>query len=139
MAGLKTKPQDTDPRDFLNSIEDDKKRQDALTVLDLMQDVTGEEPMMWGESIIGYGSYDYHYASGREASWFLVGFSPRKRNLTLYLNAGFDEYDDLLDKLGKHKTGKACLYVNKLADVDLDVLRELVKRSAEHLAGSDST
>ena len=88
---------------------------------------------MWGPSIVGFGSYTYKYASGREGEWPIVGFSPRKRNLTLYIMSGFDEYDALLARLGKYTTGKACLYVNKLADVDMDVLRQLVAASVEHM------
>ncbi|NDJ60850.1 MAG: DUF1801 domain-containing protein [Chloroflexi bacterium] len=103
----------------------------------LMQEVTGEPPVMWG-SIVGFGRYHYRYASGREGDWFLAGFAPRKQNLSLYITAGFDEYGELLEKLGKHKIGKACLYIKKLADVDETVLRELVKRSAEHTAATYS-
>ena len=103
-----------------------------------MREVTGAEPQMWGDSIVGFGSYHYVYASGREGDWPLTGFSPRKRNLTLYIMAGFDEYDELLSRLGKFKTGKSCLYINKLEDVDQEVLAELVKRSAEHVAATNS-
>jgi hypothetical protein len=88
---------------------------------------------MWGDSIVGFGRYRYQYASGREGEWMLVGFAPRKRNLTLYIMSGFDEYDGLLEKLGKHSTGKSCLYINKLEDIDLDVLRELVDKSVQHM------
>ena len=88
---------------------------------------------MWGDSIVGFGHYRYKYASGREEEWMLVGFAPRKRNLTLYIMSGFDEYDDLLGKLGKHSTGKSCLHINKLEDIDMDVLRELVDKSVQHM------
>ena len=88
---------------------------------------------MWGPSIIGFGSYRYKYASGREGEWMLTGFSPRKQNLTLYIMPGFDNYDSLLAKLGKYKTGKSCLYINKLEDVDLSVLEKLVKQSVDHM------
>jgi len=98
-----------------------------------MKEVTGKEPEMWGDSIIGFGSYHYKYASGREGDWFVTGFSPRKQNLTLYIMGGFDNYDVLLGKLGKHKTGKSCLYINKLDDVDMDVLKTLVRASVEHM------
>jgi hypothetical protein len=98
-----------------------------------MKDVTGEEPKMWGQGIVGFGTYHYVYASGREGDWPLAGFSPRKRNLTLYIMAGFKRYDDLMSKLGKYKTGKSCLYINKLDDIDLDVLRELVHHSIEYM------
>lgn len=138
MAELKTKPTDQSVEKFLNGVTNEKKRQDSKAILELMREVTGEEARMWGDSIIGFGSYHYTYKSGREGDWFLTGFSPRKQNLTLYIMAGFDEYDELLDKLGKYKTGKSCLYINKLDDVDTDVLRELVKRSAEHVAETNA-
>lgn len=133
MAELKTKPTDDSVSAFLDNINGDQKRSDSYKILGLMQEVTGEEPRMWGNSIIGFGSYHYTYASGREGDWFLVGFSPRVQALTLYIMAGFDSYDNLLGKLGKYKTGKACLYVNKLADIDQDVLKELVAESVEHM------
>jgi hypothetical protein len=101
-----------------------------------MKEVTGVEPKMWGSSIVGFGDYRYKYASGREGDWFLTGFSPRKQALTLYIFGGFENYDDLLGKLGKFKIGKGCLYVNKIEDINLDVLRELVAKSAEHFAKS---
>ena len=114
-----------------------RRRDDGLVLLDMMREVTGLEPEMWGPSIIGFGSYHYKYDSGREGNMPLIGFSPRSRSLSLYIMSGFDEYDDLLSKLGKHRTGASCLYINKLADVDMDVLRELVSQSVEHMrAGS---
>ena len=129
MAELKTKPNDKSVTDFLNSVENDTKREDSFTILELMKEVTGVEPIMWGDSIIGFGSYHYKYASGREADWFLTGFSPRVQNLTLYIMDGFDEYNALLGKFGKHSTGKSCLYVKRLENIDLDVLREMVEKS----------
>jgi hypothetical protein len=134
MSDLKTRKNEGDVRAFIASVENDRRRADAFTLLDLMQDALGEAPALWGDSIIGFGSYHYQYDSGREGDMPLVGFSPRKQNLAVYIMAGFDQYDALLDKLGKHKTGKACLYINKLADVDQDVLIELVKRAADHMA-----
>lgn len=119
--------------DFLNTVSDERKREDSFSILEMMGDVTGSKPEMWGDSIIGFGSYRYKYASGREGEWFLTGFSPRKQNLTLYIMSGFDEYDELLGKLGKYSTGKSCLYIKKLEDVDQDVLRELVRKSVEHM------
>jgi len=133
MAELKTKRNKGDVEAFLNSVADEKKRQDSFTILELMKKVTGEEPEMWGDSIIGFGNYRYKYASGRESDWFLTGFSPRVQNLTLYIMAGFDEYNQLLGKLGKHSTGKSCLYIKKIEDIDINVLKELVKRSVEHM------
>jgi hypothetical protein len=136
MAELKTKPTDESVEVYLNSIEKDTQRKDSFAILNMMRDVTKTEPVMWGSSIIGFGTYKYRYASGREAEWMKIGFAPRKRNLTLYIMDGFDQYDSLLSKLGKFRTGKACLYINKLEDVDLDVLREMVERSVDHVARS---
>lgn len=133
MAELKTQENDASVDDYLNSVEDEKKRAASFQIKELMEVVTGEEARMWGDSIVGFGHYRYHYASGREGEWMLTGFAPRKRNLTLYIMSGFDEYDDLLQKLGKHSTGKSCLYINKLEDIDLDVLRELVNKSVQHM------
>ncbi|MFW6069290.1 MAG: DUF1801 domain-containing protein [Chloroflexota bacterium] len=133
MSDLKTKPTDESVTAFLDSVEDEKKREDSYAVMDLMREVTGEAPKMWGDSIVGFGSYHYRYESGREGDWFLVGFAPRKRNLSLYIMSGFEEYDDLLDELGKHKTGKSCLYINRMDDVDEDVLRRLVRQSVAHM------
>jgi len=137
MAELKTKLNDASVLDFLNGVEDEQKRQDSFKILEIMQEVTGEEPKMWGSSIIGFGSYHYKYASGREGDWFQTGFSPRKQSLTLYIMSGFEQYEELLGKLGKHSTGKSCLYVKKNADVDLDVLRELIKLSVELVAATN--
>ncbi|MDX2139983.1 MAG: DUF1801 domain-containing protein [Chloroflexota bacterium] len=133
MAELKTKQTETSVDIFLQSVEDEKKRADCLRIMELMREVTGHEPKMWGETMIGFGSYHYKYASGHEGDAMLTGFSPRKQNITLYITAGFEQYADLTSKLGKHKTGKVCLYINKLADVDETVLRELVKASFEHM------
>lgn len=129
MAELKTKVNDASVEAFLNTIEDAKKRQDSFAVLELMKEVTGAEPKMWGSSIIGFGDTHYKYATGREGDWFLTGFSPRKQNLTLYIAGGFDEHAELMQTLGKHKIGKGCLYINKLSDIDQAKLRELIKRS----------
>ena len=138
MAQLKTQPNDKSVIDFLNTVENDTKREDSFAILELMQQVTGSEPIMWGDSIIGFGSYHYKYASGREADWFLTGFSPRVQNLTLYIMSGFEEYDDLLGKLGKHSTGKSCLYIKRLENIDLDVLKELVEKSVAHMKATNA-
>jgi hypothetical protein len=138
MAELKTKPTDASVETFLNSVENEKKRQDSFAVLELMREVTAEEPQMWGTSIIGFGRYHDKYASGSEAEWMLVGFAPRKQALTLYIMSGFEGYDELMANLGKHKTGKSCLYINKLEDVDLDTLRELVRRSVAHMRATNA-
>lgn len=134
MAELKTQQTDASVEDFLNSIHDEKKRQDSFTILELMREVTQTEPKLWGASLVGFGRYHYRYASGHAGDSFLTGFSPRKQNLTLYIMAGFDQYAELLAKLGKYKTGKACLYIKKIEDVDLEVLKELIERSVEHMA-----
>lgn len=133
MAELKTKPNDQDVEAFLNGVEDERKRQACFTVLQIMEQATGAKAKMWGDSIVGFGTYRYKYASGREGEWMLTGFSPRKQNLTLYIMSGFDAYDELLGNLGKYKTGKSCLYINKLADVDIEVLTDLVEQSVQHM------
>ena len=135
MAEIKTQPTDQSVEAFLNTVDNEKKREDSFAILKLMQEVTGAEPRMWGTSIVGFGDYHYKYESGREGDWFVAGFSPRKQNLTLYIMAGFDNYDQLLSRLGKYKTGKSCLYIDKLDDVDMDTLKELVAQSAAHMKG----
>jgi len=129
MAELKTKKTGASVREFLDGITDERKRRDAKAVAAIMKRVTGAPPKMWGPSMVGYGSYHYVYDSGRENDWFLAGFSPRKQALTLYIMSGFKGHDGLMKKLGKHKTGKSCLYINRLDDVDLEVLEQLVTRS----------
>lgn len=129
MAELKTKVNDQPVTAFLDSVADEDRRQDCYTILEIMKKATRAEPKMWGDSIVGFGSYHYTYASGREGDWLLTGFSPRKQNLTLYIMSGFSDFEELLSRLGKHKTGKGCLYIKKLTDVDLAVLEELIDRS----------
>ena len=126
---MKTVPTTASVTAYLGQL-DDAKRQDAETVAAMMEEVTGAPAVMWGSAIVGFGQYHYRYASGREGDFFLTGFAPRKRALTLYIMAGFAAYDALLEKLGKYTVGKSCLYVKRLADVDLDVLRELIEQSA---------
>lgn len=133
MAELKTQANESSVEAYLSTVTDPVRRDDCMRVLALMKDVMGEDPKMWGASIVGFGRYRYRYESGREGEWFVTGFSPRKNNLTLYIMAGFDRYDDLLQRLGKYSTGKSCLYVKRLADVDEAVLRELVAASAKHV------
>ncbi len=133
MSNLKTTRNDGDVRAYLESVANKQRRQDALAMLELMREITGEEAEMWGESIVGFGSYRYRYASGRQGDWFLTGFAPRKQALTLYIMPGFERYEALLAKLGKHKIGKSCLYINKLADVDEDVLKEIIAASVERM------
>lgn len=129
MSDLKTRMNDSSVECFLSSVENEKRREDSFKILEIMKKVTGEEPKMWGDSIVGFGSYHYKYASGREGDWFITGFSPRKQNLTVYIMSGFTRYDDLLSQLGKHKTGKSCLYINKLEDIKTEVLEKLITES----------
>lgn len=133
MAQLKTVRTDARVDDFIDGIESEGRRGDCRTVLDIMRRVTGGEPAMWGESIVGFGSYHYTYDTGREGDWFLAGFSPRRQNLTLYVMAGLGRWQPLMARLGKHTTGKSCLYVRKLSDIDLEVLEELVSASVAHM------
>ena len=135
MAENKTQRTDASVEEFLNTIPDETRRKDAFVILDLMRQATGAEGKMWGSSIVGFGERHYHYASGREGDWFVVGFSPRKQAMTLYLSYGDIQKFSLLSKLGKHKTGKGCLYINKLADVDLAVLKELIHNSVNKIQG----
>jgi hypothetical protein len=136
MADLKTKPTDQSVDDFLQAVPDGRKRRDSYAILEMMARVTGVPPKMWGSSIVGFGTRHYRYASGREGDWFITGFSPRKQNLTLYLAYALDRYEALLKKLGKHKIGKGCLYVNKLDDIDMSVLEELITQTVEEQAGT---
>ena len=130
-AELKTKVNDASVTKFLDTVADERKRDDCFEILKMMRQITKEEPKMWGSSIVGFGSYHYKGKSGREGDWMLTGFSPRKQNLTLYLMGGFD--DDLLEKLGKFTTGVGCLYIKTLQDVDKKVLKELVKASVKRM------
>ena len=126
MAEVKTKLTGASVYEFLNTITDETKRRDSLAILEMMQQISGAEPKMWGSSIVGFGDRQYHYASGRAGDWFVVGFSPRKENLALYLSLGGLPDLGLLKELGKHTTGKGCLYIKKLQDVNLGVLKELI-------------
>jgi len=133
MAELKTKKNNASVAKFLQSIDDDQKREDSIAIVAMMKQITKGEPSMWGTSIVGFGKYHYKYESGREADWFLTGFSPRKQNLTLYVMAGFREYGDLLKSLGKHKTGKSCLYIDRLKDVHMPTLKKMIQKSVAHM------
>ena len=134
MAELKTKETTASVSEFLKKVADPQRRADCLAVVDIMRDVTGEEPKMWGSSIVGFGRYHYKYESGREGDWMITGFSPRKGDLTLYLMCGLDSFSDLLPKLGRYKTAKSCLYIKKLADVDVGILRKIVSKSVKLMA-----
>jgi hypothetical protein len=133
MAEMKTKQTNESVKDFLNKIADEERRADCLAVAKMMEDITGEKPKMWGPSIVGFGSYHYKYASGREGDWMVTGFSPRKKDLTLYIMMGFERHRDLMEKLGKHSTGKSCLYIKRLADVHVPTLKKLIKTSIKDL------
>ncbi len=131
MAELKTKKSDASVEEFIANLEDDRRRDDSISLLALMKRVTGQEPKMWGTSIVGFGDFHYTYATGRQGEWFKVGFSPRKQNLTVYAMQYIADDDPLLARLGKYTTGKSCIYIRHLEDVDLGVLENLVKRSYE--------
>ncbi len=135
MSALKTQPTDEPVLEFLGRLPNEGRRRDCLAVLELMREATGAEPVMWGGSIVGFGRYRYRYESGREGEWPVIGFSPRKNDLTLYILPGFARYGEIMARLGTHKTGKSCLYLKKLADVDLAVLRELIAASVLAMAG----
>ena len=129
MAELKTKPNDDGVDAFIDSVPE-PVRSDCRELVALMQAATGAPPVMWGSSIVGFGDVHYRYASGREGDWFAVGFSPRKKNLTLYLTDGIDKHAEHLERLGPHTTGKGCLYIKRLDDVDREVLDVLIREAA---------
>lgn len=133
MAELKTKRNEESVIDFLNKVENQKKREDSFKILELMKNLTGEEPKMWGGSMVGFGTYHYKYASGQEGDWMVTGFSPRKEALTIYLMTGFPIPEELLQNLGKFKTGKSCLYIKKLEDVNIEVLSEMILKSVDFM------
>jgi len=133
MAELKTKANKASVDKFIRSIKDEQKLDDCTKLLMLMRKATKADPQMWGPTIVGFGNYHYKYATGREGDWFLTGFSPRKQNITIYIMPGFEEYDSLLKKLGKHSIGKSCLYIKKLADVDERILVELITKSVKKM------
>ena len=129
MAELKTKPTDVNPAQYIAAIEDEERRKDVETVMKMMREATGEAPVMWGNDMVGFGKYAYKYASGHSGEWAVTGFASRKQALTLYFCGGLDNQADLLAKLGKHKTGKGCLYIKRMSDVDQNALREMIERS----------
>lgn len=133
MASLKSQPYERNIPQFLATVADEQKREDCFTLLDLMKKATGEPPQYWHNNMVGFGQYHYRYASGHEGNWFLTGFSPRKKNLTIYIMSGFEHYQELMERLGTYKTGTSCLYVNRLNDIDLKVLETVVKKSVIYL------
>jgi hypothetical protein len=134
VAEPKTRKTTASVEDFLNGVADERKRQDCFVLVDLMREITGSEPSMWGDSIVGFGGYRQTYSNGKEYEWPVIGFSPRKQSLTLYIMSGFEQEDELLGRLGKHTTSKACLYIKRLSDVDMTALRELIELSVAHMA-----
>jgi hypothetical protein len=133
MAELKTKQTDASVKDFLNQITDKERREDCFAVAKIMEEITGEKPKMWGPSIVGFGSYHYKYASGREGDWPVTGFSPRKKDLTLYIMMGFAKHGELMEKLGQHSAAKSCLYIKHLSDIHIPTLKKLIKESVKDL------
>ncbi|WP_291722756.1 DUF1801 domain-containing protein [Bernardetia sp.] len=133
MSENKTKPTQKSVEEFLNSIENEQRKKDAFEVLELMKSVTGLEPKMWSDSMVGFGSYHYKYESGREGDYMITGFAPRNSNLSIYIINGFEKYQDLLEKLGKHKTSVSCLYITKLEKIDKDILKEIITDSFNYM------
>ena len=133
MADLKTKPTGENVTRFLNGIPDERKRNDSFVLLDMMRKATKIEPTLWSGNMIGFGQYHYKYASGHEGDAMLIGFSPRKQNLAIYILSGFENQTALLEKLGKHKAGVGCLYINKMDDVHLPTLRKMIEESYKHM------
>ena len=137
-AEAKTKPTKEKVTDFLNRISDDTRRADCFAVVKIMEEITGSKPQMWGPAIVGFGSYTYKYASGHSGDWPVAAFSPRKSDLTIYLSVSFEQREELLEQLGKHKTGKSCLYIKRLSDVHLPTLRKLIKASTKEATKSSA-
>jgi len=137
MAELKTKRTEASVDDFIAGIADAQRREDCRALLAMMKRVTKAPPKMWGASMVGFGSYHYRYASGRAGDWFLAGFSPRRQDLTVYVMAGFEDYPELMARLGKYKTGKSCLYLKRLSDVDAAVLEKLIAASVRDMKERD--
>ena len=134
MAELKTKPTEASVKDFLNQIPDEERREDCFAVAKIMEEITGNKPKMWGPSIVGFGTYRYKYASGREGDWPVTAFSPRKKDLTLYITlTGFVKYAELMEQLGKHSTSKSCLYIKRLSEIHVPTLKKLIKESVKHM------
>lgn len=133
MADLKTQPTSSSPAAYIKTIEDYKQRSDCVALMGIMKEITGKQPKMWGTSIVGFGKYHYKYKSGRKGDWFITGFAPRRRNLTIYIMPGFSKYSGIMNKLGKYKLGVSCLYIKSLGDVDQDLLRELIKKSVDDM------
>jgi hypothetical protein len=130
---MKTKPTNQSVKEFLNEVPEPERRADCFAVAKIMEEITGEKPKMWGPSIVGFGNFHYKYDSGREGDWLLTGFSPRKKDLTLYMMMGFEKHPELMEKLGKHSTGKSCLYIKQLSDIHVPTLKKLIKVTLKDL------
>jgi len=133
VAEPKTKPTTAKVKDFINKVPDEQTRADCFTILKMMEEITGEKPRMWGASLVGFGTLTYRNAKGKGVDWMMTGFSPRKQNLSLYIMSGFDANPELMSKLGKHTTGKGCLYIKRLSDVHIPTLKKLITLSVKHL------
>lgn len=133
MAENKIKETNESVDGFLNSVQHDGKREDSFKILQMMKDITGLTPKMWGDSMVGFGLYHYKYKSGREGDYFLTGFSPRKNALSIYIMPGFGNYQDIMAKVGKHKSSVSCLYIKKLDDLDISLLKKLIKISVKDM------
>ena len=133
MADNKTLPNNASVKDFITKVEHKRRKQDAETLLDFMNEITGLQPVMWGDSIIGYGKYHYQYKSGHQGDYFLTGFSPRKTAMTIYIMPGFNKHEKQLKKLGKYKNSVSCLYITNLDNIDMNVLREIIEDSIKHM------
>ena len=131
MAEMKTKPTGASVEKFLNQVSDETRREDCFKVAQIMEEITGEKPVMWGPSIVGFGSYHYKYASGRVGDWPIAAFSPRKKDLTIYIMPGVQQYGELMEKLGKHSSAKSCLYIRRLSDVHVPTLKKLIRESVK--------
>ncbi len=132
-ANNKTVPTDLSVEEYLNAIEDPQRKEDCKAIHDMMKEITGREPKMWGKTIVGFGTYHYKYESGREGDMLMTGFSNRKQSITLYILGGLSKREEQLEKLGPHKTGKSCLYIKRLSDIDVNVLRKMIKEDFEHV------
>lgn len=130
---MKTIPTKASVAAFIRAVPDEARRKDCRALISMMREATGARPKLWGSSIVGFGSYHYRYATGREGDWFLTGFSPRKQDLTIYITPGFLNYRELLKRLGRHSTGRSCLYIKRLADLDLAGLEQLIRRSVQDI------
>lgn len=129
MAELKTQETDADPIAFVNAVENKRRREDSLVILELLKKISNRDPKMWGESLVGYGAYNYQQKSGQSGRWPIIGFSPRKSALVIYIMPGFKEFSEQMEKLGKFKNSVSCLYITRLANIDLDVLEDLMRQS----------